>query len=378
MKRKNLSRAVLIALVIVAGVEGTWLFGTEAVAQTSQAEARNLPMFEVDPSWPKVPAKWKLGDVSSIAIDAQGNAWVLHRPRTLKPDQAAMAAPPIIVFDPAGNFIKAWGGAGSGYEWVEREHGIHIDYKGFVWLGGNYCAGLNLPGLKPVADDQLLKFTQDGKLLMQIGASNQSKGNADTKNVHRAADIWVHPQTNEAFVADGYGNHRVIIFDADTGAFKRMWGAFANKPVDDDHCENVPQPSFSDDAGPQNFSIVHAIRVANDGTVYVADRENRRVQMFTNDGKFVKQLVKTNTPFARNLALSPGPEQQFLYVGNGKDIVVVDRKTLELVGSIQGQGMVGGGHQIATDAKGNLYVAATGNGMQKLTFKGMSSLASRQ
>jgi hypothetical protein len=101
-------------LVIVAAVEGTRLFGTEAVAQTSQAEARNLPMFEVDPSWPKVPAKWKLGDVSSIAIDAQGNAWVLHRPRTLKPDQAAMAAPPIIVFDAAGNFIKAWGGAGSG------------------------------------------------------------------------------------------------------------------------------------------------------------------------------------------------------------------------------------------------------------------------
>jgi hypothetical protein len=378
MKRKNLSRAVLIALVIDAGVEGIRFFGTEAAAQTSQAEARNVPMFEVDPSWPKVPAKWKLGDVSSIAIDPQGNAWVLHRPRTLKPDQAAMAAPPIIVFDAAGNFIKAWGGAGSGYEWVEREHGIHIDHKGFVWLGGNNCPGLKLPGLKPVADDQLLKFTQDGKLVLQIGASNQSKGNSDTKNVHRAADVWVHPQTNEAFVADGYGNHRVIIFDADTGAFKRMWGAFANKPVDDDHCENVPQPSFSDAAGPQNFSIVHAIRVAKDGTVYVADRENRRVQMFTNDGKFVKQLVKTGTPFARNLALSPDPEEQFLYVGNGKDIVVVDRKTLEVVGSVQGPGMLGGGHQIATDAKGNLYVAATGNGMQKLTFKGMSSLASRQ
>ena len=128
--------------------------------------------------------------------------------------------------------------------------------------------------------------------MLQIGASNQSKGNADTKNVHRAADVWVHPQTNEAFVADGYGNHRVIIFDADSGAFKRMWGAFANKPVDDDHCEDVPKPSFADAAGPQNFSIVHAIRVANDGMVYVADRENRRVQTFTNDGKFVKQLVK--------------------------------------------------------------------------------------
>ena len=153
MKRKNLSRAVLIALVIVAGVEGTSLFRTEAAAQTSQARARDVPLFEVDPSWPKVPAKWKLGDASSISIDAQSNAWVLHRPRTLKPDQAAMAAPPVIVFDAAGNFIKVWGGAGSGYEWVEREHGIHIDYKGFVWLGGNNCAELKLPGLKPVADD---------------------------------------------------------------------------------------------------------------------------------------------------------------------------------------------------------------------------------
>jgi len=373
MKRRKLNRAALIAWVIVAGVGGVSLFCAGAAAQTSQTRARDLPVFEVDSSWPKVPAKWKLGDVSSIAIDPQGNSWVLHRPRTLKPDQAALAAPPIIAFDAAGNFIKAWGGAGSGYEWVEREHGIHIDHKGFVWLGGNNCPGLKLPGLKPVADDQLLKFTQDGKLVLQIGASNQSKGNADTKNVHRAADVWVHPQTNEAFVADGYGNHRVIIFDADSGAFKRMWGAFANQPVDDDHCENVPKPSFADTAGPQNFSIVHAIRVANDGMVYAADRENRRVQMFTNDGKFLKQLVKTSTPFARNLALSADAGQQFLYVGNGKEISIVDRKTLEIVGSIQGQGMLGGGHQIATDAKGNIYVAATGNGMQKLIFKGMWS-----
>ena len=340
MNHKNLSRAALVASLIVIVVQVTWLFGRQVAAQTSQGETRNLPMFEVDPSWPKVPTKWKLGDVSSIAIDAQGNSWVLHRPRTLKPDQAAMAAPPILVFDPAGNFIKAWGGAGAGYEWVEREHGIHIDYKGFVWLGGNNCPGLKLPGLKPVADDQLLKFTPDGKLLVQIGGSNQSKGNADTKNVHRAADVWVHPQTNEAFVADGYGNHRVVVFDADSGAFKRMWGAFANVPVDDDHCEDVPKPNFVDAAGPQNFSIVHAIRVANDGMVYVADRENRRVQMFTNDGKFVKQLVKTRTPFARNLALSPEPEQQFLYVGDGKEISIVNRKTLEIAGSIQGPGML--------------------------------------
>ncbi|MSP40739.1 MAG: hypothetical protein EXR70_19810 [Deltaproteobacteria bacterium] len=348
------------------------LFAASAAAQTAPAPSRSLPMFEVDPTWPKVPAKWKLGDVSSIAIDAQGNAWVLHRPRTLKPDQAAMAAPPILVFDPAGDFIKAWGGPGSGYEWIEREHGIHIDYKGFVWLGGNNCPGLKPPGLKPVADDQLLKFTPDGKFVLQIGASNQSKGNADTKNVHRAADVWVHPQTNEAFVADGYGNHRVIVFDADSGAFKRMWGAFSNPPVDDDHCEDVPRPNFAEVSAAPNFTIVHAIRVANDGLVYVADRDNRRVQMFTKDGKFIKQLVKTATPFARNVALSHDPEQQFLYVGDGKEISIVDRKTLDIAGSIASPGMLGGGHQIATDGKGNIYVAATANGMQKLMFKGMS------
>jgi len=283
-----------------------------------------------------------------------------------------MAAPPVMVFDAAGNYLKSWGGSGAGYEWIEREHGIHIDHKGFVWIGGNNCPALNLPGLKPVADDQLLKFTQDGKFVLQIGKSNQSKGNADTANVHRAADAWVHPASNELFVADGYGNHRAIVFDADTGAFKRMWGAFSNKPVDKDDCIAPRLTSFSD-PGPDQFSIVHAIRVANDGTVYVADREYRRVQMFSNEGKFIKQLVKTDTPFARNLALSSDPGQQFLYVGNGKSIAVVDRKTLTLAGMIAGPGMLGGGHHIATDSKGNIYVAATGNGMQKLAFKGMTT-----
>jgi DNA-binding beta-propeller fold protein YncE len=375
MKRKNLSRAVLIGLV-VAGVAAQWLSGAAPAAQASQARARSVPSFEVDRTWPKVPAKLRLGDPSSIAIDAQDNVWVLHRPRTLKADQAAMAAPPVIVFDTAGNFVKAWGGAGNGYEWPEREHGIHIDHKGFVWLGGNNCPTNGLPGLKPVADDQLLKFTQEGKFVMAIGRSNQSKGNADTRNLHRPADQWVHPQTNELFVADGYGNHRVAVFDPDTGAFKRMWGAFGNKPMDDDHCEVVTPTSFSD-PGPQQLSIVHAIRVTKDGTVYVADREYRRVQMFTKEGKFVRQLVRTGEPFARDLALSPDPEQQFLYVGGGKGIFILDRKTLEIVGTVQPPGTLGAGHQIATDSKGNLYIAATGAGMQKLTFKGMAAQPSQ-
>ena len=372
MKRTNISRAVLAGMVVIAGAVATWVSLAALTAQAPRTNRRSLPMFEVDRAWPKVPAEWKLGDPSSFAVDARDNVWLLHRPRTLKPDQAAMAAPPVMVFDTAGNFIKAWGGASAGYEWPEREHGIHLDSKGFVWISGNNCPTNGLPGLKRVADDQVLKFTQDGKFVRQLGHSNQSKGNADTQNLHRAADMWVHPRTNELFVADGYGNHRVAVFDADTGAFKRMWGAFGNTPVDDDHCEVVTPKSFPDGPGPQNFSIVHAIRVARDGMVYVADRENRRVQMFTTVGKFVKQLVKTDTPFARDLALSPDSEQQFLYVGNTDDIVVVDRKTLETVGSIKVAGMIGGGHQIATDSKGNIYIAQTTAGLQKLTFKGMS------
>jgi len=360
MGYKHICSAALIA----SFTAGLTIFAVSA----ANAQSRTLPSFEVDRSWPKVPPQWKLGDPSSMAIDAKDNVWVLHRPRTLKPEQKSMAAPPVIVFDAAGNYVKAWGGAGNGYEWPEREHGIHIDNKGFVWLGGNNCPTNGLPGLKPVADDQLLKFTQDGKFIMQIGHSNQSKGNADTRNVHRAADQWVYPPTNELFVADGYGNHRVIVFDAETGAFKRMWGAFANKPADDDHCEVVTPSSFSD-PGPQQLSIVHAIRITKDGTVYVADREYRRVQMFTKDGKFIKQLVKTNVPFARDLALSP--DEKFLYVGGGDGIFIVDPKTLTIIGNIQPPGIIGPGHHIAVDSKGNIYIAQTTAGMQKLTFKGM-------
>ena len=374
MKRNCVNWALLSALLIEAAWGGKRLPNTAFSVRAAGPEGRSLPIFEVDPTWPKVPAKWKIGDASSFAIDAQDNIWLLHRPRTLKPEQASMAAPPVIVFDSAGNYIKAWGGDGQGYEWPQREHGIYIDYKGFVWLGGNNCPTNGLPRVKPVADDQLLKFTQDGKFVMQLGHSNQSKGNADTQNFRRPADEWVYQPTNELFVADGYGNHRVAVFDADSGKFKRMWGAFGNEPVDDDHCAIVTPSSFSD-PGPQQFSIVHAIRVANDGTVYVADREYRRVQVFTKDGKFLKQLVKNDIPFARDLALSPDANQQFLYVGGGNSIFIVDRKTLEIVGNIEPAGIIGPGHEIATDSKGNLYIAQTTAGLQKLTFKGMAHIS---
>ena len=375
MKQTNPS-AVVIALVAAAAMGATALTATGAAAQTpAQAQTRSIPTFAVDPAWPKVPPQWKLGDVSSMTTDAQGNIWVLHRPRTLKDPDFAKAAPPVIVFDQAGNYVKSWGGDGQGYDWPQREHGIYIDPKGFVWLGGNNCPSNGLARLKPVADDAILKFTQDGKFVMQIGHSNQSKGNADTANVHRAADVQVYPPTNELFVADGYGNHRVIVFDADTGAFKRMWGAFGNKPQDDDHCEIVRHTNF-DPPGPQNLSVVHSIRVAHDGLVYVADRENRRVQVFSNDGKFIKQHLNGASTFANSVALSPDQDQQFLYVGAGKQIAILDRKSLDRVGTVDMPGMIGG-HLITTDAKGNIYVAGTGQGLQRLVYKGMSATAAK-
>ncbi len=362
-----------IAVLLFAGLAG---LHTGNFAGAADA-ARSLPVFEVDKAWPKIPPKWKLGDPSSIAFDAQDNVWVLHRPRTLKGTDLAMAAPPVIVFSGNGDFVKAWGGDGAGYDWPQREHGIHIDYKGYVWLGGNNCPESGHTGLKAVADDALLKFTQDGKFILQIGKSNQSKGDNDTANVHRAADVRVDPKTDELYVADGYGNHRVIVFDANTGAFKRMWGAFGKPPGGVISCDILRPKEFSAGEGPPDYNVVHAIRVAKDGTVYVADRENRRVQMFTSDGKYVKQLVRNATAFARNLAFSPDPDQQFLYVGAGKDIAIVDRKTLEIVGNVAPKGMIGPGHHIEVDSKGNLYIAMTGTGMQKLAFKGMAPVAGK-
>jgi hypothetical protein len=334
--------------------------------------APSIPTFVVDPDWPQVPAEWKLGDVSSVAIDAEDNAWILHRPRVLPIEDTEVTAPPVLGFDPEGNFLNAWGGAAEGYDWPQREHGLHIDHQGYFWLGGNNCPARNLPRLDPVADDQVLKFTPDGEFMMQIGQANASGGNTDTENLHEPADAFVHAPTNELFVADGYGNHRVAVFDADTGAFKRMWGAFGNTPEDEDNCPSISLDSVPDGPGPQQFGIVHALRVSNDGIVYVADRENRRVQSFTIDGEYIDQVVWGDVPFARNLALSPDPAQQFLYIGGGEGIMVFDRPSLNLLTTIEGNGVIGSGHQIQTDSQGNLYIAATGSGFQRLLFTGLA------
>jgi len=371
VNRQIVFNAVAMASLSLAGVGCQQSSETGAVTQAADVPARSIPTFRVDPNWPQIPEQWRVGEVSSIAIDAEDNAWLLHRPWTLSPDEARMAAPRVLGFDPEGKFLDAWGGPADSYEWPQREHGMQIDHQGYVWIGGNNCPAQNEPGLEPVADDHLLKFTLDGEFVMQIGRSNSSGGNADTVNLHEPADAVVYQPTNELFVADGYGNHRVAVFDADTGAFKRMWGAFGNTPEDDDQCPYTFLDSVPDGPGPQQFSIVHAIRVSTDGMVYVADRENRRVQVFTIEGEYVDQIVGRDAPFARNIALSPDPEQQFLYVGGGDGIMVLDRLNLDVLPTIETT--VGTGHLIQTDSLGNLYIAATGVGFQRLIFTGLSS-----
>jgi hypothetical protein len=346
--------SVVAALVIGAGRPGM----ETAAGQARRSAARGTPTFQVDPAWPKIPNNWQFGQVASVSIDERDHVWVLQRPGTLSPEEKPRAAPPVLEFDAAGNFIQAWGGPGQGYEWPSSEHGVYVDPAGYVWVGGN--------GDK---DHHVLKFTKAGKFVMQIGRAGQSKGNADTQNLNQPADTFVHARTNELFVADGYGNRRVIVFDAGTGRFKRMWGAFGNVPTD-----APPDPALpdADDKGaPQFVQPVHAARVSNDGLVYVSDRGGKRVQVFTLDGKYVTQVFIGreckapecgNGTTAASTAFSADPEQRFLYVGNRSQakVMVFVRKTLELL-DVFGQagskpGEFGTLHHMAADSKGNLYV----------------------
>lgn len=359
-------------------------------AQSPGAAAR-MPVFQVDPSWPKIPNDWALGIVSSVATDKRDHVWILHRPRTVQDKLKATAAPPVLEFDANGRFIRAWGGSAVGYDWPATEHGITVDHQDNIWIGGS-----------AVTDDMLLKFTNEGKFISQIGARGQSKGNTDRANVNRPADLFVHPGTNEAFVADGYGNRRIVVFDAATGAFKRMWGAFGKPPDTDPPAGAAPAPATPvtgtgaapaaptvvDAEGPGSPRFgnpVHAIRISNDGLVYLADRSNRRVQVFRPDGTYVTQAfinrTVPSTGTAAGLAFSPDAQQEFLYVSDlgNSHVAVLNRKTLEVLYQFGARGPTPGDfqapHHLAVDSKGTLYTAEVnpGNRAQRFVFKGLSA-----
>jgi len=358
------SLAVLASSAMILGLVASFA----VLVGAQQASTLRPPAFELDPKWPTIPNNWVLGEVSSIAVDSRDHIWVLHRPRSIPAEKRSSAAPPVLEFDTAGKLLSSWGGDGTGFDWPEREHGISVDAKGFVWISGN--GGWPKPTPGGSTDDMILKFTNTGKFVMQIGKRGQSTGDADTTNVHQPADVFVHAPTNELYVADGYGNHRVIVFDAESGKFKRTWGAFGGKP--EPPPPTPPQapgaaPAPANLEGPSQYGLVHAVKVSNDGMVYVADRVNNRIQVFTTEGKYLRQVKVTNeggvTPVPAGFAFSPDRKQQFLYVVDSGPmrVVIVDREKLTQIGAIGMRGPKPGDfdivHHMAADSKGNLYTA---------------------
>jgi DNA-binding beta-propeller fold protein YncE len=349
--------------LVCAAMLALFSLGVGAGAQESRLRA---PAFEVDPAWPVIPNDWVLGEVTSISVDSRDNVWVLHVPQSIPEAERAKAAPPVLEFDAAGKLVASWGGPGEGFEWPGREHGIFVDADDFIWIGGR--AGWPRPTAPGLSDDMLLKFTATGKFVMQIGHRGQSTGNLDTANVHQATDVFVDTKAKEVYAADGYGNNRVIVFDSGTGEFKRMWGAFGSPPPAK-FAPNVPtpQPQTTPD-GPPEFGLPHAIKVSGDGVVYVADRINNRIQLFTRAGKFLKQVRVTNegstvVPVPAGLAFSPDRKQQFLYVvdSGAMRVVIFDRQAMAQIGAFGMKGAQPGEfdivHHIAADSKGNLYTA---------------------
>jgi DNA-binding beta-propeller fold protein YncE len=323
----------------------------------------HAPEFVVDPAWPSIPNNWVLGEVTSVSVDSKDHIWVLHVPQSVPEAQRANAAPPVLEFDAAGKLLTSWGGPGEGYDWVGREHGIFVDANNFVWIGGR--AGWPRATTPGNSDDMLLKFTAAGKFVMQIG--------------HQPTDAFVDTSAKEVYVADGYGNKRVVVFDSETGKFKRMWGAFGNTPPPT-LAPNlpVPQPQTTPE-GPPEFGLPHAIKVSKDGTVYVADRINNRIQLFTTVGKFLKQVRVTNegstvVPVPAGFAFSPDRKQQYLYVVDSGPmrVVIFDRATMAQIGVIGMRGKNPGDfdivHHMAADSKGNLYTAEIVNNHRAQRF----------
>jgi len=377
-EHKFVSSAALVAVIVGLGI------GQAALQNRAEAQRTNVqaPMFEVDPFWPK-PFNGLLGMTIGVWVDEQDYVWIIHRSSAtlhnnekgaeLNPPiaECCRGAPPVLAFDPEGNLVKSWGGPGPGYEWPQSNHGIHIDYKGNVWIGGN--------GEK---DAHILKFTKDGKFLMQVGGLGKNAGSNDLENFGLVAKIWVDPMTNEAYIADGYLNKRVAVIDADTGKMKRYWGAYGNRPDD------TKLGNYDPKAPPaQQFrNPVHCVERSNDGLIYVCDRANDRVQVFRPDGTFVKEAF-----FARNtlgsgsawdIAFSRDPDQRFIFLADGQNnrVRIIMRETLEEVTAFgdggRQPGQFYGVHSIATDSKGNVYTTETWEGkrLQKFVYKGIGNV----
>jgi DNA-binding beta-propeller fold protein YncE len=412
---KHLLSPVTAGLVVMGLLAGLYA-GSEILtrkAEAAQASTVMAPRFEVDPLWPKpLPSKWILGQTIGVSVDAQDHIWIIHRAGSLEPGevhatttppiaQCCAPAPPILEFDEDGNLIGHWGGPGPGYDWPDSNHGITVDYEGNVWIGGN---GRGTPppsqgrdqssGVRTnqqqderqsgvtgyFNDSMILKFTPQGKFLMQIGKPGQSKGSNDVDNLRLPAKTFIDAQAHEVYVADGYGNHRVIVYDSDTGKYKRHWGAYGHKPDDANLGRYDP-----DAPPPQQFrNPVHCAELSNDRLLYVCDRVNDRIQVFQPDGTFVKEAFLNKRTLGSgsvwDIAFSRDPQQTYIFLADGENdkVRVLRRDTLEILTSFgeggRQPGEFYGVHSIATDSKGNIFTTETyrGQRVQKFTYKGLA------
>jgi DNA-binding beta-propeller fold protein YncE len=380
MKRRRNLVVGSSLLVLLAGL-GAAQHMLEKTAAAQAKTAVQAPRFEVDPMWPKpLPNHWVMGNTIGVGVDAQDHVYIIHRAGSLEAkeiyaaanppaSECCLPAPPVLEFDAEGNMVRAWGGPNAAYEWPESNHGITPDAKGNLWIGGN---GGN--------DGHVLKFTKDGKFIKQFGFAYASAGSNDSWAFNKVAKISIDDAANEAYVADGYGNHRVVVMDMDTGKFKRYWGAYGSKPDDTSLGNYNPDAPLAK----QFRTPVHCAEPTKDGHVYVCDRPNDRIQVFTKDGKFVKETqVAKNTRgdgSVWDIAFSKDPAQKYFYLADGANekIRVFDRESLTELTSFGDGGRQPGQfyavHSIATDSKGNLYSTETyrGQRVQKFVYKGLA------
>jgi NHL repeat len=414
--RRNIVIGSTLAATIAGLGGGSVVLSKHAAVQAAGVTA---PRFEVDPFWPKpLPDKYILGQTIGVSVDEKDHVWIIHRAGSLEPGevhattnpptaQCCRPAPPILELDSEGNLVGRWGGPGNGYDWPDSNHGITIDYKGNVWIGGNgrgtsstgpgaargtAAAGQNRQqdesqtgGTQSFNDNMVLKFTRDGKFLMQIGKPRSSKGSNDVANLRLPAKTFIDKETNELYVADGYGNHRVVVFDAETGKYKRHWGAYGNKPDDVDLGRYDPKAPPA-----QQFrNPVHCADLSLDRLLYVCDRVNDRIQVFKPDGTFVKEAFVNRETLGSgsvwDVAFSKDPRQTYLYLADGENdkVHVLLRDTLEVLTSFgeggRQPGEFYGVHSIAVDSKGNIYTTETyrGQRVQKFVYKGLAPVTKK-
>ena len=352
--------------------------GAGAAAQSVAAPGESaVPRFQVDALWPKpLPGDWLIGQIGGITVDRFDRVWVVQRPGSLSPRERAAeqtppaakccrAAPPVLVFDTSGNLVNHWGGPGAGYQWPEVEHGITVDDRDFVWLAGS-----------GKADGQVLKFTMDGRFVMQIGGPSAAGPDSNaTARLGSPADVAVDTAAHEVFVADGYGNRRVVVFDSETGAYKRHWGAYGNRPSDD----KTPPYDPARPPAAQFGNPVHCVRIDKDGLVYVCDRTNDRVQIFRKDGTFVAEhgyeRGTLGTGSVYELVFSPDREQKFVYMADGAngEVRILNHRTMAVLDRFGRTGRQAGQftslHNIAVDHQGNIFTGEVTTGARIQKFR---------